>query len=127
MSIRTNTLARELEEMEDQRDAVTFLLARMEQVNVERLPWTIVQRLDDGENPLTVWREHRGHTARELARLAGITQAVLARIEAGNPEPPLHAVQALARALRVDLEDLVPWRQTRRGSVPTSCVSRKYR
>lgn len=116
MNTRTNTQARELEEMEDQRDGVAFLLARMEQANAERLPWALVQRLDDGANPVTVWREHRGHTARELARLAGVTQAVLVRIESGSHEPPLLAIQSLARALRVDMENLVPWRQATRGS-----------
>ena len=111
MTTRTNAMARELDEMEDQRDAVTFLLARMEQANSERLPWSVVQRLDTRVNPVTVWREHRGHSLRELARLAGITQTVLARIETGIAEPPIGAIRALARALRVDMEDLVPWRQ----------------
>jgi mRNA interferase RelE/StbE len=110
MSDLTNTLARELEEMEDQRDAVTAMLANMETSNQETVPFQMVRRKINGEAPLLVWREHRGLTVEALAALAEVTEADVASIEAGA-EPGLRLAAALAKALGIDAEDLRPWPQ----------------
>lgn len=110
MSADGNTLAHELDEMEDQRDALTAMLARIKSVNDETLPWALVKRLSGGEAPLRAWREHRGMDQAALAAASGVGEAAIGAIERGG-EPGLRDAAALARALRIDAEDLLPWRQ----------------
>lgn len=74
----------------------------------EMLPAAMVDRLLTGESPLRVWREHRGLSARELAARAELSQAYVSQIETGRREGSLAAMSALARALGVTLDDLVP-------------------
>ena len=104
-----NVPAQELEEMEDQRDAVTFMLARMEQANAETRPWSVVERLHAGEHPVMVLRELRQMGRDDLAAAVGAEPAVIEAIETFQQEGKLHLLLDVARALRVDLDDLVPW------------------
>ena len=104
-----NNLARELEEMEDQRDAVTFMLARMEQANDEPRPWSVVERLHAGEHPVAVFRDLRGLTLEELANAVGSETATIAAIETFEHEGGIRQLLAIAQVLRVDLDDLAPW------------------
>jgi len=59
------------------------------------------------ENPVRVWREHRGFTQGELARRAGIRQGYLSMIEHATREPTTHVLRGLARVLEVDMDDLL--------------------
>jgi DNA-binding XRE family transcriptional regulator len=104
-----NELAREIEEMEDQRDALTFMLARMEQANEEVRPWSVVERLHAGEHPVAVFRDLRGMTCDDLAAAVGVEPVVIAAIETFEQEGGIRLLLAIARALQVDLDDLVPW------------------
>jgi len=52
--------------------------------NQERLPIGVVDRLIAGENPVRVWREHRGHSLRQLAEQAGVGIGYLSQIENGE-------------------------------------------
>ncbi len=104
-----NSPARELEEMEDQRDAVTFMLARMEQANDETRPWSVVQRLHAGEHPVAVFRDLRQMSRVDLATAAGVSEASIEAIESGQEEGTLRLLLKIAGVLRVDLDDLVPW------------------
>jgi DNA-binding XRE family transcriptional regulator len=104
-----NEAACELEEMEDQRDAVTFMLARMEQANAEARPWSVVERLHAGEHPVAVFRDLRGMTRDDLAAAVGVGPAEVAAIETFEQEGGIRLLFAIARVLRVDLDDLVPW------------------
>lgn len=104
-----NDLARLLEEMEDQRDAVTLMLARMEQANDEAEPWWAIERLHAGEHPVRVFRDLRGLSVEALATTAGVGADLVAAIEAFEIEGGLRPLRAIARALGVDLDDLVPW------------------
>jgi len=104
-----NDLARELEEMEDQRDAVTFLLSRMEQANAERHPWSVVRRLHAGEHPVAVFRDLRGMTREQLSDAAGVETDVIGAIETFGQEGGIRQLLAIAHVLRVDLDDLVAW------------------
>ncbi len=110
MTADGNALARELEEMEEQRDALGAMLARIRAANQESLPWAMAKRLSAGEPPLRVWREHRGLDQAALAARSGIAPATIAAIEQGA-EPGLRDAAALARALEIDAEDLLPWPQ----------------
>jgi DNA-binding XRE family transcriptional regulator len=108
MSAALNSLARDLEEMEDQRDALDAMLARILTLNEESVPWSLVKRLSAGENPIRVWREFRDLQPDELASQVGVSETDLRELEGGHVEPGLAVAARIARALRIDLEDLVP-------------------
>ena len=73
----------------------------------EMVPAAVVDRLLAGENRIRVWREHRGLSARELARRAGISAAYVSELESGRKNGRVEPLQRLAVALGVDLDDLV--------------------
>ena len=108
---RINDPTEEIEALEDRFDAVAGMLARMESANEERLPFAMVKRFSDGEPPLRVWREHRKLTVEALAERAGEPVGTVAEIEGGCLEGPLRVFVALAGALGIDAEDLLPWPQ----------------
>jgi DNA-binding XRE family transcriptional regulator len=72
------------------------------------LPVELVDRLVEGESPVRVWREHRRMTQGALAAAAGIAVSYLSEIESGKKPGSAVALRALAGALRVPMEDLVP-------------------
>jgi transcriptional regulator with XRE-family HTH domain len=57
---------------------------------------------------LKSWRQKRGLTLDELAALTAISASTISRLEAGKRAPNLELVVPLARALRLELDDLVP-------------------
>ena len=73
----------------------------------EMVPAAVADRLLDGENPLRVWRRHRGMTARDLAAAAGLSAAYVSELETGKKDGSITALKAIAAALQVDLDDLV--------------------
>lgn len=100
-------LVERLEDAEDIASAAA-VLERIARGEEEWVPAHVVERLIDGENPITVWREHRGLTISALAEKAGLSQSYLSQIEAGKREGRVGVLVNLARALSVDLEDLLP-------------------
>ena len=83
-------------------------MARIVAGESEFVPHDFVLRIGGGEHPVRVWREYRGLKVGELAAAAGISQAYLSQIEGGKREGSLSTMRALARALKVDVEDLLP-------------------
>lgn len=73
----------------------------------ELVPAAVVKRLLDGENPIRVWREHRGLTARDLALKAGLSAPYVSEIETGKKDGSVSAVKKIAHALDVEIGDLV--------------------
>ena len=73
----------------------------------ELLPEEMVDRILDGENPIRVWREHRGLTVKALAEEAGIAPAYLSQLETGKRAGTVATVKKLAGALGVRVDDLV--------------------
>lgn len=57
---------------------------------------------------LKSWRERRSMTLAELSRTTGISSSTLSRLEAGKRAPNLELVVPIARALRLELDDIVP-------------------
>lgn len=77
----------------------------------ELIPSEVVDRLSSGESKVRVWREFRGLSTEDLAKRSGIGEARLARIEDGSADLAVSELQALAPALKVDAEDLLPRRK----------------
>ncbi|MCA1967933.1 MAG: helix-turn-helix transcriptional regulator [Rhizobium sp.] len=102
-------LLRQAEQAEDLEDllAIQAFEARVAAGEEERIPSEYVDRLIDGENPIRVWRDFRGLSARELAAATGISAAYLSEIETGKKEGSLSVFRQIAKALRLDLDDLV--------------------
>ena len=91
-----------LERIEDLEDVV--LLA--ERRDDPTIAFATAKRLLAGENPVTVWREERGLSQRELATAAGVSPSMLNEIEKGRQTPSLATARAIAATLRVSLDDL---------------------
>jgi len=54
------------------------------------------------------WRQKRGMTLGELSAATDISASTISRLESGKRAPNLELVVPLARALRLELDDLVP-------------------
>ena len=74
----------------------------------EFVPHALVSRLVDGEPPLRVWREYRGVSQAQLGKIVGVNQKTISLIEAGKRDPGSRHWLALAEALNVDIEDILP-------------------
>lgn len=57
---------------------------------------------------LKSWRVKRGLTLDELSTATGISSSTISRLESGKRAPNLELVVPLARALRLELDDIVP-------------------
>ncbi|WP_314649810.1 XRE family transcriptional regulator [uncultured Microbacterium sp.] len=57
---------------------------------------------------LKSWREKRSMTLADLSEATGISSSTLSRLEAGKRAPNLELVVPIARALRLELDDIVP-------------------
>lgn len=82
-------------------------LAEQEMQAQETWPQHVMERLAAGDNPIQVIRKYRGMTQAELASEAGISSLYLSQIETGNRSGSAKTLQAVARALDVDLDDIV--------------------
>lgn len=98
-----------VERLEDAEDiaSATAIVDRIARGEEELVPAAVVERLIGGDNPIAIWREHRGLTISALAEKAGLSQSYLSQIEAGKREGRVSVLKRLAQALVVDLEDLV--------------------
>lgn len=73
----------------------------------EMIPAAIVNRILAGENPVRVWRQHRGLSARDLAEKTGLSAAYISEIETGKKDGSVSAMKRIAEILAVDIDDLV--------------------
>jgi mRNA interferase RelE/StbE len=94
------------EDMSDLRSA-TQVLERIKAGTEELIPSTVVDRLLNGDAPLTVWREHRQLSQAELARQSGVNRVQIVDIEAGRKTGSVITHKKLATALQIDMDDLV--------------------
>jgi DNA-binding XRE family transcriptional regulator len=74
----------------------------------ETFPTTVADALIDGEDPVRVFRRHRGLTQTALAGQAGISAPYLAQIEAGKRKPGITVMKNLAAALNIPIDALIP-------------------
>ena len=94
----------------DAADALALAEVRAREAtgDAEYVPAELAERIFvGGEHPLRVWREHRGLRLGGLAKRAAIAQSYVSEIEHGRKRGSVRALAALAKALRVDIEDLL--------------------
>ena len=101
-----DALRRASEDLEDLRAAGATLALGSE--GPAPVPANVAHRIADGENPVRVWREHRGMKAIELARAACMSAPYLSEIETGKKDGTFRTMAAIARVLAVSLDDLAP-------------------
>jgi DNA-binding XRE family transcriptional regulator len=101
-------LLTELEEAEDRIAVMEHMAAVRAHKAAEPLTLAEADRLMDGANPITVWREKRGMTQRALAASAEISPALLSEIENGIKTGSVETLRKLAHALKVEVDALLP-------------------
>ncbi|MCA1971623.1 MAG: helix-turn-helix domain-containing protein [Caenispirillum sp.] len=93
------------ERLEDLEDIVAARAAEHD----ECLPHDFVARLLSGEeSPLRLWRRHRGLTQQALSEASGVGQDAIAEMESGRKTGTVEAYRALAAALDVSVDELLP-------------------
>lgn len=99
----------EYEKLVDEADIAAALKVKrdIEAGRDEMIPSEFANRIMDGESPITVFRELRGLSGKELAAKAGISGGYLSEIESGKKEGKVSTLKSIASALKVDLDDLV--------------------
>jgi DNA-binding XRE family transcriptional regulator len=81
--------------------------AALEQGDDELVPSEVIYAILDGGNPIKVWREHRGMSRHETAENAGISVPYLSQLETNKRKGSLEVLSAVAKALKVSLENIV--------------------
>jgi len=99
-------LVDEAEMLQDIQDYDSVKTA-IEQGEEELVPSRIAYAMLDGENPIKVWREYRGLTQQALADMAGISKPYLSQIETNKRTGTKEVLLAIAKALKVTLDDIV--------------------
>ena len=74
----------------------------------ELIPGEVTFAILDGENPVRVWRKHRGMTQEALAQEAGISKPYLSQIETGKRTGTAEVLVAIADALGITVDDVMP-------------------
>lgn len=72
------------------------------------LPESVWNAIEAGTHPLAAIRGWRGMTQSQLAAEAGCAQAFVSAIESGSKTPSVAVLGALAKALRVKWNQLLP-------------------
>lgn len=75
--------------------------------NEESFPIEVLDRLLAGENATKVYRNHRNMTQKQLAQMARINVVYLSQIERGQRTGSIRTLQAIARALNIEIDALV--------------------
>ena len=99
-----------LDRLEEENDVLVSQLARVEALFIPSIPSEVVYRKIDGDNPITVWREHRGLTVEGLAAAAEVSPEQLVRWERDHPIT-LRELGRVAEALTVSVDELMPYPQ----------------
>jgi DNA-binding XRE family transcriptional regulator len=73
----------------------------------ETVPIAVADAMLAGEHPMRVWREYRRMTQDQLAQAAGVRRAYIAQLESGRRRGSTKVLADIARALGVDIEDLI--------------------
>lgn len=94
---------------EDKYDALAAEAAEeRRQQGEEYLPADLIDRIISGESALRVWRKYRGMTLDQLAEKTGTQKSMLSQIENGKTQGKAALWRALAEALDVSADDILP-------------------
>ena len=85
-------------------DTASSMLANGDE---ELIPAEFLNRLLNGDNPLKVYREIRGHTQAQLAKISDVNRTTIGEIEIGRKQGSVATLGRLANALSVTIDDLV--------------------
>jgi DNA-binding XRE family transcriptional regulator len=100
---------RMIADLEDRSDLRAAISADERRAGGEEyLPLEMVDQLLAGESALRIWRKHRGLKQLQLAALSGVGNGQISLIESGARGASLETWMRLAKALRVDLDDIIP-------------------
>jgi DNA-binding XRE family transcriptional regulator len=100
-------LAEGVRDAEDARTAMRELVSGEDEA-IPAEPAEVVNRLISGnEHPLKVWRKYREFTQEALGNATGVGKSYISQIEAGSKTGSAKALKALAKALHVDIDDLI--------------------
>lgn len=98
-----------LEAVEEQDDiAAAERAEKRRAAGEEYLPMEMVDRLVEGENALRVWRQYRQLSVARLAEMSGINKATISQLENDKAYGRPATWRALADALRVIVDDILP-------------------
>ena len=93
-------------QLDDAADAEA--MRRAQARDEESFPSAFVERLlFSGENPVRVWREHRGLSTNELARRANVSNAHISAIETSASTGSVQTLRRIANALDTTIDTLV--------------------
>lgn len=82
--------------------------AALERGEDELITGEVIYAILDGANAIKVWREYRGLSQQELAEKVGISIPYLSQLETNKRKGSLAVLSAIAIALKVSLDLLVP-------------------
>lgn len=98
-----------LELAEEQADLAAADRAEQRRLEGEEyVPFELVNSIINGENALRAWRTFRGLTQEQLAALAQVRKATISEIENGRAQGKPALWRALAEALNVSVDDILP-------------------
>ncbi|WP_432769356.1 MAG: helix-turn-helix transcriptional regulator [Sphingopyxis sp.] len=75
----------------------------------EYVPASLVERLVNGEAGLLVWREYRDLSQQALGDKVGLSKMTISSLERGKRDTSAKNWRALADALSVDVDDIMPF------------------
>jgi DNA-binding XRE family transcriptional regulator len=99
-------LVEQAETLQDIQD-YDRIKAAVESGEEEVIPAGSAYALAEGESPIKVWREYRQLTQQQLAELVGMSVPFLSQIETAKRKASMKIMVALAKALRVTVDDLI--------------------
>ncbi len=73
----------------------------------ETFPASVADALIAGDNPVAIFRRHRGQSQTDLAQAARISAPYLNQIESGKRTPSTEVLKRLAGALKIPVDVLI--------------------
>jgi len=98
----------EYEGMRARLEDLDDIIAAHEAKSGATLPHAFALRIINGEHPIRVWREFRGLSAGGLSDAAQVSRTYLSEIETGKKPGSIDAFKAIAEALAVPVDAIVP-------------------
>lgn len=106
--IPVHTYKRLVEESEMLQDILDYDQAkRLIENGQDLIPSQVTFAILDGENPIKVWRTHRGLTQQEVANRAKISPSYLSQLESSKRTGTTEVLKSIAHVMAIEIDDLV--------------------